>query len=94
MRKFQKATAVIMAAALAATGCSAGGAKTGDPQQPWQPPAAAQAGQRPATHSSLPAQRQPRQRQRPALIRQRQLRMLLPVKRSLCWSSIRPEARP
>ncbi len=34
MRKFQKATAVIMAAALAATGCSAGGAKTGDPQQP------------------------------------------------------------
>ena len=34
MRKFQKATAVIMAAALAATGCSAGGTKTSAPQQP------------------------------------------------------------
>ena len=34
MRKFQKATAVIMAAALAATGCSSGGAKTSDTQQP------------------------------------------------------------
>lgn len=34
MRKFQKATAVIMVAALAATGCSAGGTKTSAPQQP------------------------------------------------------------
>ena len=34
MRKFQKATAVIMAAALAATGCSAGGTKTSAPKQP------------------------------------------------------------
>ena len=34
MRKFQKATAVIMAAALAATGCSSGGAKTSATQQP------------------------------------------------------------
>lgn len=32
--KISKATAVIMAAALAATGCSSGGAKTSDTQQP------------------------------------------------------------
>ena len=77
MRKFQKATAVIMAAALAATGCSSGGAKTSDTQQP----------------SGTDGGRQ-RQMRQPALIRQRLPRILLPVKRSLCWWSIQPEARP
>ena len=40
MRKFQKATAVIMAAALAATGCSGGASKTSAPQQPAETRAA------------------------------------------------------
>ena len=40
MRKFQKATAVIMAAALAATGCSGGASKTSAPQQPAETEAA------------------------------------------------------
>ena len=61
---------------------------------PEEQPVSAQAEQRPAPRSSLPAQRQPKQRQQPALIRQRLPRILLPVKRSLCWWSIQPEARP